>query len=134
MRFPEGASGPSQEINKLRIATEDRRQFGVVGRGGRPESSQPRAGATCLTVCSVPRPISRAPAMSRLRSPWRMRARTCRYANNILRLIGPPGKKPEGTGLRNFEMRLGPAPDTTLSPLCRSITPIPEWLEYAGQR
>lgn len=65
-----------------------------------------------------------------------MRARTCRYSNtsNLLRLIGSPGKKPEGTGLRKFEMRFGLAPDGTASPLRGSITPILRWLQYADHR
>ncbi|SIT45342.1 conserved hypothetical protein [Paraburkholderia ribeironis] len=64
-----------------------------------------------------------------------MCSRSCRYSNtsNLLRLIGPPGKKPEGTRLRKFEMRFGLPPDRTLSLLRGSINPIPERLEYAGQ-
>src|SRR5581483_2960726 len=65
-----------------------------------------------------------------------MRARTCRYSNtsNLLRLIGSPGKKTEGTGLRKFEMRFGLVPDATASPLRGSITPILRWLQYADHR
>jgi hypothetical protein len=61
---------------------------------GAPASSQTCRAARLRKAATLARPISRARAMSRWVSPWRIRTRTARYWNMIKRWLDYANPEP----------------------------------------